>query len=75
MRRTKADLRNSPPICPAAAAAMVRIDRGERGPASVSAGHDRHAGLGRSMEDEYIWGMVPFIQKLPDLSPDFRGDK
>lgn len=30
---------------------------------------------GRSMEDEYIWGRVPFIQKLPDLSPDFRGDK
>lgn len=25
---------------------------------------------GRSMEDEFIWGMVAFLQKLPDLSRD-----
>ena len=25
---------------------------------------------GKSMEDEYIWGMVAFLRKLPDLSPE-----
>lgn len=25
---------------------------------------------GKSMEDEYLWGMVAFLQKLPDMSPD-----
>lgn len=25
---------------------------------------------GRSMEDEYIWGMVAFLQQLPDLSQE-----
>lgn len=25
---------------------------------------------GKSMEDRYIWGMVAFLRKLPDLSPD-----
>lgn len=25
---------------------------------------------GRSMEDEYIWGMVAFLRQLPDMSPD-----
>ncbi len=25
---------------------------------------------GKSMEDDYIWGMVAFLQKLPDLTPD-----
>lgn len=25
---------------------------------------------GKSMEDEYIWGMVAFLRKLPDMSPD-----
>lgn len=25
---------------------------------------------GRSMEDQYVWGMVAFLQRLPDLTPD-----
>lgn len=25
---------------------------------------------GKSMEDEYVWGMVAFLRKLPDMSPD-----
>lgn len=25
---------------------------------------------GKSMEDEHIWGMVAFLQQLPDMSPD-----